>query len=80
MGKIDNRNAYSSSYEKFYPSGPLPIEEKDCAKIPLKEFEKNVVYDITLDTYKIFDTRICVVEQNNKLEIREPELGETTCK
>ena len=46
----------------------------------LKEFEKNVVYDITLDTYKTFDTRICVVEHNNKLEIREPEPGETTCK
>lgn len=80
MGKVDSKNAYKSSYEKFYPSDPLPIEEKDCVKIPLKEFEKNVVYDITLDTYKTFDTRICVVEHNNKLEIREPEPGETTCK
>lgn len=80
MGKVDYQNGFKSSYEKEYLNAPLPIEEKDCVKIPLKEFEKNVVYDITLDIYKTFDTRICVVEHNNKLEIREPEPGETTCK
>ena len=60
--------------------GKLVSPRGQGVKIPLKEFEKNVVYDITLDTYKTFDTRICVVEHNNKLEIREPEPSETTCK
>ncbi|WP_335954149.1 NF045616 family extracytoplasmic (lipo)protein [Acinetobacter pittii] len=80
LAKVDYQNGFKSSYEKEYLNAPLPIEEKDCVKIPLKEFEKNVAYDITLDIYKTFDTRICVVEHNNKLEIREPEPGETTCK
>ncbi|MFW1893298.1 MULTISPECIES: NF045616 family extracytoplasmic (lipo)protein [Acinetobacter] len=80
IGKVDYTNGFKSTYEKEYSNAPLPIEEKDCVKIPLKEFEKNVAYDITLDIYKTFDTRICVVEHNNKLEIREPEPGETTCK
>ncbi|MGN8009683.1 NF045616 family extracytoplasmic (lipo)protein [Acinetobacter sp. 22301] len=80
MGKVDYQNGFKSSYEKEYLNAPLPIEEKDCVKIPLKAFEKNVAYDITLDIYKTFDTRICIVENNNKLEIREPEPGETTCK
>ena len=67
LAKVDYQNGFKSSYEKEYLNAPLPIEEKDCVKIPLKEFEKNVAYDITLDIYKTFDTRICVVDHNNKL-------------
>jgi hypothetical protein len=79
LGKIDYNKGFKSSYEKLYSNAPLPIDEKNCVTIPLNEIERNIVYEIVLDTNKSFHTSICVMVKGNKLEVKYLEPGKSTC-
>ena len=79
LGKIDYSKEFKSTYEKLYTNVPLPIDGKNCVSIPLKEIEKDVAYEIILDTNKSFHASICVVDKDNKLEVKCLESGKSTC-
>ncbi|MBJ8419722.1 hypothetical protein I6M62_14865 [Acinetobacter courvalinii] len=80
LGKINYNKDFKSTYEKLYTNVPLPIDEKNCVAIPLKEIERNIAYEIILDTNKSFHTSICLIDDdNNKLEVRYVEPGKSTC-
>ena len=79
LGKIDYTKEFRSTYEKLYSNVPLPIDEKNCALIPLKEIEKNIVYEIILDTNKSFHTSLCIIDKSHELEVRYIEPGKSTC-
>ncbi|ENX34301.1 hypothetical protein F889_02065 [Acinetobacter colistiniresistens] len=79
LGKIDYKKDFKSTYEKLYTNTPLPIDEKNCVAIPLNEIERNIAYEIILDTNKSFHTSICVMDKGNKLEVRYLEPGKSTC-
>ncbi|MCU4390407.1 hypothetical protein KTH73_06705 [Acinetobacter courvalinii] len=79
LGKIDYNKDFKSTYEKLYTNVPLPIDEKNCVAIPLKEIERNIAYEIILDTNKSFHTSICLIDDDNKLEVRYVEPGKSTC-
>ncbi|ENW80542.1 hypothetical protein F909_01828 [Acinetobacter sp. ANC 3929] len=79
LGKIDYNKGFKSTYEKLYSNAPLPIDEKNCVTIPLNEIERNIAYEIVLDTNKSFRTSICVMDKGNKLEVKYLEPGKSTC-
>lgn len=79
LGKIDYSKDFKSTYEKLYSNTPLPIDEKNCVTIPLNEIERNIAYEIVLDTNKSFHTSICVMDKGNKLEVKYLEPGKSTC-
>lgn len=79
LGKIDYNKGFKSTYEKLYSNVPLPIDEKNCVTIPLNEIERNIAYEIVLDTNKSFHTSIFVMDKGNKLEVKYLEPGKSTC-
>ncbi len=79
LGKIDYTTEFSSTYEKLYTNTPLPIEEKNCVRIPINEIEKNVAYEVILETNKSFHASICLLDKNNHLYVRYVDPGESMC-
>lgn len=79
-GKIDHTKEFKSNYEQLYKNGVLPINEKSCTQIPIDIFEKNVVYEITLETNKIYHRSICLLDDNGRIDIKYIDPGETICK
>ncbi|WHR57589.1 NF045616 family extracytoplasmic (lipo)protein [Acinetobacter haemolyticus] len=79
VGKIDYTKEFESTYEKLYKNAPLPIDEKNCVLIPFKEIEKNVAYDVILNTNKYFQANVCLIEHNNNLSIKYVDPGKSTC-
>ncbi|KXZ67670.1 hypothetical protein AVENLUH5627_02020 [Acinetobacter venetianus] len=78
-GKIDRTREFKSNYEQLYKNGFLPVDEKSCVKIPINFFEKNVVYEITLETNKIYHRSICVVDSKDNLGIKYIDPGKSKC-
>lgn len=79
LGKIDYTKEFKSTYEKLYKNAPLPIDEKNCVLIPIKEIEKNTAYEIVLSTNKSFKTNVCLIDRNNNLSIKYVDSGKSTC-
>lgn len=79
LGKIDYTKEFKSTYEKLYKNAPLPIDEKNCVLIPIKEIEKNIAYEIVLSTNKSFKTNVCLIDRNNNLSIKYVDSGKSTC-
>ena len=79
LGEIDYTKEFKSTYEKLYTNVPLHMDEKNCVAIPLNEIKHNVAYEIIFDTNKSFHTSICVVDKDNKLEVRYVEPGKSQC-
>ncbi|MBJ8481354.1 MULTISPECIES: NF045616 family extracytoplasmic (lipo)protein [Acinetobacter] len=79
LGRIDYSKDFKSTYEKLYSNTLLPIDEKNCIAIPLNEIERNIAYEIVLDTNKSVHTSICVMDKGNKLEVKYLEQGKSTC-
>ncbi|ENV64081.1 NF045616 family extracytoplasmic (lipo)protein [Acinetobacter junii] len=78
-GKIDFTKEFQSNYEQHYKNGVLPINENTCSKIPLTVFEKSVVYEITLETNKIYHRSICIFDDNGHLNLAYIDPGKSTC-
>lgn len=78
-GKVDHTKEFQSNYEQLYKNGVLPINEKSCTKVPIDIFEKNVVYEITLETNKIYHRSICLLESNGRIDIKYIDPGKNTC-
>ena len=78
-GKIDHTREFQSNYEQLYKNGLLPVDEQSCIKIPINIFEKNVVYEITLETNKIYHRIICVVDSKKNLVIKYIDHGKSKC-
>ncbi|MFV5367467.1 hypothetical protein VXO74_01925 [Acinetobacter junii] len=79
LGKIDYTKDFKSTYEKLYKNALLPIDEKNCVLIPIKEIEKNIAYEIVLSTNKSFKTNVCLIDRNNNLSIKYVDPGKSTC-
>lgn len=79
IGEIDHTRQFKINYEQLYKNGVLPINEKSCAQIPIDIFEKNVVYEITLETNKIYHRSICLLEDNDRIDIKYIDPGKTIC-
>nr|WP_228272986.1 MULTISPECIES: hypothetical protein [unclassified Acinetobacter] len=47
--------------------------------IPLEVIDKNVPYEIVLETNKSFHARICVIDKGNRLEVKHIEAGKSAC-
>lgn len=78
-GTIDHTREFQSNYEQLYKNGLLPVDEQSCIKIPINIFEKNVVYEITLETNKIYHRSICVVDSKRNLVIKYIDPGKFKC-
>lgn len=79
LGKIDYTKEFKSTYKKLYTKAPLPIEETNCVAIPLEVIDKNVPYEIVLETNKSFHARICIIDKGNRLEVKHIEAGKSAC-
>ncbi|MCH7313738.1 NF045616 family extracytoplasmic (lipo)protein [Acinetobacter sp. ANC 3882] len=78
-GKIDHTREFKCNYEQLYKNGLLPVDEQSCIKIPINIFEKNVVYEITLEINKIYHRSICVVDSKKNLVIKYIDPGKSKC-
>lgn len=79
IGKIDHTKEFQSNYEQLYKNGVLPINEKSCIQIPVDIFEKNIVYEITLETNKIYHRKICLIESNGRIDIKYIDSSKKNC-
>ncbi|EXB27278.1 hypothetical protein J537_0174 [Acinetobacter baumannii 1437282] len=57
----------------------MPINEKSCIQIPVDIFEKNIVYEITLETNKIYHRKICLIESNGRIDIKYIDSSKKNC-
>lgn len=65
LGVVDGINAFHSSYSKIYPNFKMPIVEKNCIIISKMEFNRDLPYDIMLETDKAYSRTICI-EKNSE--------------
>lgn len=79
IAKIDHKREFKSNYEQLYKNGVLPINEKSCTRIPIDIFEKNVVYEITLETNKIYHRSICLLQGNGRIDIKYIDPSKEIC-
>ena len=80
LAKINLTKTYKNVYEKSFDNVDLPIEEKKCILIPLKFFEKNQPYVITLGTINhTYRARVCVIQNNNENIIKPVKAGKSNC-
>jgi hypothetical protein len=69
LGAYDGINAFHSSYSKIYPNFKMPVIEKNCIIINAIEFNKNLPYDIMLETNKSYSRTICVKKDSGVLRL-----------
>lgn len=78
--KANHSKEYQDEYNKSYKNFKFPIDEKSCIAIPLDKIEKNAVNIIVLSTInKTFRSRICVLEDDSSISIKQVEAGKFTC-
>nr|WP_089604858.1 NF045616 family extracytoplasmic (lipo)protein [Acinetobacter piscicola] len=79
--KFDSTKKLKTDFEQIHrnKSKPIPIKKEECLEVPIDKFEKNVVYEVILDTNKTYDSFICIKDENNQIIIKEVKVGETTC-
>lgn len=79
FGKVDFTKQFVTDFEKSFSGHALPIKEKNCLELSADKFKKNTVYQVTLETNKIYHALICIRNDNNQLVVKKVEAGKTTC-
>lgn len=79
FGKVDFTKQFVTDFEKSYSGYALPIKEKNCLELSADKFKKNTVYQVTLETNKIYHALICIRNDNNQFVVKKIEAGEITC-
>lgn len=59
VGVIDGRYGPYNTYSRIYSNLKMPIVEDNCVIINLKEFDRDLPYDIILETNTSYSERIC---------------------
>ena len=78
--KANHSKEYQSEYDKSYENVNFPVDEKSCVFIPLDKIEKNVANIVILSTInKTFRSKICVLEDDSGISIKQVEAGKSTC-
>lgn len=79
--KFNSAKELKTDFEQIHKnkSKPIPIKKDKCLEVPMDKFEKNVVYEVILDTNKTYDSFICLKDENNQTIVKEVKVGETTC-
>lgn len=69
IGEIRKNEPFKIVYSKEYINNKFPIHKNACLNIPVSNLKLNTVYDINLETNKIFSQRICLKQNDNNFEI-----------
>lgn len=79
--KFNAVKALKTDFEQIHKnkSKPIPIKKEDCLEVSIGKFEKNIVYEVILDTNKTYDSFICLKDVNNQIIVKEIKAGQTTC-
>ena len=79
--KFNSAKELKTDFEQVHKnkSKPIPIKKEECLEVPINKFEKNVVYEVILDTNKTYDSFICIKDENNQTIVKAVKVGETTC-
>ena len=79
--KFNSAKELKTDFEQIHKnkSKPIPIKKDKCLEVPMDKFEKNVVYEVILDTNKTYDSFICLKAENNQTIVKEVKVGETIC-
>lgn len=72
MGEVIPNEKFKSSYSKTYVNlKNMPIQERDCILVDVKNFKSKVPYYLYLESDRSYSQRVCMDRKQNKIVLTE---------